>query len=268
MLLNHKSIRIIKHFVIIVFAVLISFSAFYTLWLSPKYTVPILMYHRFGYKEDNLFVTPENLERQTKYLKDKKYNIIKLDELIDGIKSGRKFKHNTVVITIDDGYQDNYSSGYPIFKKYDIPVTIFLVANQIGNDKLFLNWDEVRAMLNNGVSFGGHTKNHAYLPLTEDKDAVWDEIKGCKDIIERNIGSHINHFCYPGGGFNNTIKELVVKAGYVSVCTTNRGSSKLNLDVYELKRIKVKNTDTNEPFSFAAKLSGYYNLFRSIKEGH
>ncbi len=263
-----QMIKKIKSFLAIFFAISVLFGVFYIFSLVPsKYTVPILTYHHFGYQDDNLYVTPENLEKQIKYLKEKNYNIITLDELVAGIKSSQKFKRDTVVITIDDGYQDNYLFGYPIFKKYHVPVIVFLEANYIGRDKEFLNWDEIKVMLNNGVSFGAHTKSHAYLPSVEDKDVLWDEIKGPKDIIERNIGTKVNHFCYPVGGFNNTIKGLVAKAGYMSACSTNKGLVKFNQDIYELKRIKITNADTNKPFCFAAKLSGYYNIFRSIKKG-
>ena len=60
------------------------------------------------------------------FLKEKHYNVIPLDELVEGIKKGNKFARNTVVITFDDGYQDNYSYAYPVSEKvrlscYDIP---------------------------------------------------------------------------------------------------------------------------------------------------
>jgi peptidoglycan/xylan/chitin deacetylase (PgdA/CDA1 family) len=79
--------------------------------MSPRYSVPILFYHSFGYSGDLLTVTPENFEKQMKYIKDKGYNVISLNELVEGIKVGRKFKHNTVVITSDDGYKNNYEIG-------------------------------------------------------------------------------------------------------------------------------------------------------------
>ena len=70
------------------------------------------------------------------FLKEKHYNVIPLDELVKGIKKGKKFAHNTVVITFDDGYQDNYSYAYPILKKYGFPATIFLISDYIGNARL------------------------------------------------------------------------------------------------------------------------------------
>ncbi|HDZ76607.1 MAG TPA: polysaccharide deacetylase family protein [Candidatus Omnitrophica bacterium] len=260
--------KIIKRLLVAITTFFIIVSAFYFFWLSPRYVVPILMYHRFGYGENNLFVTPENFKRQMVYIKGNGYDVISLDELVDGIRNNRRFKHKTVVITIDDGYRDNYSYAYPILKKYNFPATIFIATNFIGNNKDFMSLDKIKAMSKNGISFGGHTKSHAYLPSVGEKTVLWSEIKGCKEFIEEKIGVDADYFCYPTGGFNEEVKATVRKAEYKGACATNRGFVELNKDVYELKRVKITNSDTNKPFSFWAKLSGYYNVFRSKKRGY
>jgi peptidoglycan/xylan/chitin deacetylase (PgdA/CDA1 family) len=226
------------------------------------------MYHRFGYEKSTLFVTPENFNRQMAYLKNKGYHVVSLDELVKGIKNNKRFKHNTVVITIDDGYEDVYKYGYSILKKYNFSATVFIIANFINNKKDFMTWDEIRNMINSNIFIGGHTKNHAYLPTIKDRNKLWDEIAVCKKLIENKTGTSVDYFCYPTGGFTDEIKKMVKKAGYKGACTTNRGFNRFNKDVYELKRIKVTNSDTNKPFNFWAKLSGYYNLFRKEKRGY
>ena len=180
------------------------------------------MYHRFGYRQNTLFVTPENFKRQMKYLKDKGYKIISLDELVEGLKTGRRFPHNSVVITADDGYEDNYTYAYPVLKKYGFPATIFVIADFIDTKKDFMSWDELREMSRHNISFGGHTKNHAYLPSIKKEGALWDETRGCKESIENRIGSNVDYFCYPLGGFTGHVKQTVKKAGYKGACTTNR----------------------------------------------
>ncbi len=257
-----------RRIIISILVALVLFCSFIFVYLPSEYVVPILMYHRFGYEESSLFVTPENFTRQLAYLKNKNYEVISLDELVEGIKNEKKFKHRTVVITVDDGYEDNYIYAYPILKKYGFPATIFIIANFIDNKKDYMNWEEIRTMSKDNISFGGHTKNEAYLPSIKKKEILWDEIAGCKKLIENKIGKPVDYFCYPTGGFTEEVKVFVRKAGYKGACTTNRGFTELNKDIYELKRIKVKNSDTIKPLSFWAKLSGYYNLFRSRKRGY
>ena len=131
-----------------------------------------------------------------------------------------------------------------------------------------MTWDEIKTMLDGNISFGGHTKNNAYLPSVETREILLDETAGCKKLIEEKIGKPVDYFCYPSGGFTQEIKIMLKKAGYKGACATNRGFIELNKDVYELKRVKVTNSDMTKPFNFWAKLSGYYNLFRSRKRGY
>ena len=259
--------KILKRVLAVIIVLCILLGAFYFFWLSPRHVVPILMYHRFGYGEGSLFVTPANFHRQIEYIKNKGYKVISLDELVEGIKNNRTFKRKTVVITIDDGYKDNYTYAYPFLKRYNFPATIFVAANLIGNEEEFMNWQEIQTMFKAGISFGGHAKNNVYLPSIKEKEALWDEISGCKKLIEDKIASPVDYFCYPIGGFTEEIKEIVKESGYKGACTTNRGLIELNKDIYELKRVKITNSDTNKPFNFWIKLSGYYNLFRSKKRG-
>ena len=276
---QNKAIKIIAKAIIgsLIF-LSISAAACYFFWLSSKYTVPILTYHYFGYEsiiEGNnlplLFVTPDNFEKQMRYLKEKGYQVISLDALVEGLKNGRKFPHNTVVITIDDGHKSIFTYAYPILKKYGFPATVFLISDYIGSKPYYLNWDEVKEMSKNNISFGGHTRNHVYLAsIKNNKDALWYEIAGCKKVIEDHLGIPISYFCYPGGEFNEDIEMLVKKAGYKGACTTNRGFDILNRrHFYELDRISVRNvnpyfsfSNLYKPIRFRAKLLGYYNLFR------
>jgi len=250
---------------LIVFFVFLSGFCF---WLFPKYTVPVLMYHNIGYKEgDSFFVTPENFLRQMEYIRDRGYEVITLDRLVESIKNKERIKRNKVVITFDDGYKDNFQYAYPVLKKLGFPASVFLVTNNMGKkftqtDKEFMSWDEVKVMSENRISFGAHTKTHCELGKIINEEGVFEEISGSKKDIETRTGAAVDYFCYPGGAFSEKAKELVVKAGYKGACTTNRGYAKVHSDVYELKRIKVTNSDTNKPFSFWAKLSGYYTVFK------
>ena len=260
----------------------VSALAYYFFWMCSRYTVPILTYHYFGYENDQgkdkrlslLFVTPEHFEKQMRYLKDKHYNVISLDELVEGMKKGKEFPHNTVVITIDDGHRSIYTYAYPVLKKNGFPATVFLITNRIGTNPDYLNWDQVNEMFKHGISFGGHTKNHIFLPLIKEKDVLWDEITGSKEAIEKHIGAPVDYFAYPSGGFTPEVEMLTKKAGYKGACTTNRGYDVLNkADFYQLGRVSVRSSDPYfsfsnwyKPMRFRAKLSGYYNLYRKKKE--
>jgi len=122
------------------------FHLFFTLYVKMKkrsYPVVILFYHRF--KEGNEATVLAKLwiksfEHQMLYLK-KWYNVISLDTLIERIKNKEDFSCPTVVITIDDGFRDNYDLAYPILKDLDLPATIYLTSGYI--DTLEAPWVDV-----------------------------------------------------------------------------------------------------------------------------
>ncbi len=242
-------------------------SVFFFLYISPKRTVPILMYHAVrDERNDTLSVSPENFSRQMAFLRKSGYSVISLGTLVEEIKKGNTFISKTVVITFDDGYEDNYVNAFPVLAKYNMPAIIFLITGYIDGQG-YLNRDQILLMSKNNVEFGGHTRNDIYLPSEKNLLCLWDEIAGSKEDIEKVTGEETEYFCYPVGGFNDEIKETVKKAGYKGACATNRGFDKPNRDVYELNRIKITNSDMNKPFHFRAKLSGFYNIFRWGKSG-
>ncbi|MDD5634554.1 MAG: polysaccharide deacetylase family protein [Candidatus Omnitrophica bacterium] len=249
-------------------AVLVLGAVFYLSYIKPQRVVPILMYHAVGdVKGNTLYVSPENFKKQMTFLHDRGYTVISLDKLVDAIASGVKFMPKTVVVTFDDGLKDNYINAFPVLVKYNMPATIFLITGSVDKRENYLNWDQVELMAKNNIDFGGHTRNNVYLPEVTDDNKLRAEIDGSKKDIEENTGREVKYFCYPTGGFNENIKRIVAESGYKGACTTNRGLVRGNTDVYELKRVKVTNSDMEKPFHFKAKISGYYNLFRKIRPG-
>ncbi len=93
----------------------------------------ILMLHRVlpSLKENrihnhqSLEITTEHLEKLIQFYKKNLYNIISLDDLYEGLTNSNLPK-KFVVFTLDDGYSDNYNYAFPIFKKNDIPFTIYI----------------------------------------------------------------------------------------------------------------------------------------------
>ena len=59
----------------------------------------------------------------------KYYHILSLDEFFDCVTSGRRLPNNSVVLTLDDGYESNYTLAYPALKEFKVPATIFITTN-------------------------------------------------------------------------------------------------------------------------------------------
>ena len=68
-------------------------------------------------------------ENQIKFLKEK-FGVISLKEYVETMNGGGKERQrNPVILTIDDGYADNYQIAYPVLKKYSVPATIFITTD-------------------------------------------------------------------------------------------------------------------------------------------
>ena len=113
------------------------FFKFVTRRLIGKRCVFILLYHKIGPQAPPLLgetVLPEDFERQIQFLK-KRYIIIDLKDLKASISNANSLR-DLVVLTSDDGYRDNYLHAFPIIKKYNVPLTIFLTTDVIGTHRL------------------------------------------------------------------------------------------------------------------------------------
>jgi peptidoglycan/xylan/chitin deacetylase (PgdA/CDA1 family) len=108
------------------------------------------MYHRFSANHNPLKVECKIFEEHVKYLK-KYFRIITTKELCERVSKGKWVPHNSVIITIDDGYADCYEFAYPILRKYDARATIFLATDFVDNRR-WLWTDKVQYILNKTAS--------------------------------------------------------------------------------------------------------------------
>lgn len=156
-----------------------------TIFFFHKKGVPSFTYHQVNPKSN---ITPELFEEHLKILKEKNMTGITLTEY-----SKQQIQKNSVLITLDDGYYDNYIHVYPLLKKYNIKATIFLntlyikeerksspsdltlskeeinyfsVNNFINNkdrgSEHYLSWKEIKEMESSGlIDFQCHSHKHA-----------------------------------------------------------------------------------------------------------
>jgi peptidoglycan/xylan/chitin deacetylase (PgdA/CDA1 family) len=260
--------RTIRNISLALLTVLIIGSIGFTFWLRDRYVVPILMYHHVGIPSGKWrlnTVSEKSFEHQMAFIKRHGFQVVSFDHLVTGMKEGQQFARNTVVLQFDDGYEDNYKYAFPILKKYGFPAMVFLVSDWVDTPDC-LTWDQVKEMEKYNFLAEAHTRHHVYLPKASLAQAQ-DEIAGSKKIIEDHLGHSIDYFAYPTGGFTEETKRLVQEAGYKAAVTTHRGRDKFNVDLYELKRIHMNNTDDQySGLIMWFKLSGYYNLFRHFKQ--
>ena len=213
--------------------------------------VPVLMYHMVSDWSSRraLAVPVKEFDRQMLYLHQRGYQVMPLETVLERLNCGKPLPRKTVVITFDDGYQDNYLNALPVLKKYHFPATVFLPCNLVGEKNLWdikrgkaevrmLTREQIAEMMLNKISFQAHTSNHVVLtdvsPARARKE-IYDSKKGLAGITGKNA----EVFCYPSGRYNNQIKGYVKAAGFNYAFTTREGRIESGDDPYALKRIRV-----------------------------
>lgn len=209
--------------------------------------VSILMYHSIDNNEVFFTVKSEVFARQMAYLSENKYRVISLTKLMELLKSNKPLPDKTVVLTFDDGFKDFYRNAWPILKKYNFPVIVFLpvsfVGQQINNSASIplklMDWTEIRELYKTGlIEFGSHTLSHPKLETLE-QGSLETEISQSKKIIEEQLQTPCLFFAAPKGGYDDRSLILIKKTGYTAAFNIKPGFINKEDDLFELKRNSI-----------------------------
>ncbi len=242
----------------------------------PLWYPPILAYHRIhpagargsaatrlsaaAGATDTPTVPPEIFERQMAILQAR-WKPVPLMELVERLEKGGPLDRRAVALTFDDGTEDTFTHAFPILEKYQIPATVFVIADNVGRPGS-LQPDQVRKMRSAGIEIGSHTLHHAYLPsLTPEQ--VREELAGSRKKLEA-LGGSVESLSYPAGGFSRQVIEEARRAGYRAACTTNRGFRRFPIDRWALRRIAL-HSSARSPWGLWIRCCGYYGLNRRLR---
>ncbi len=213
-------------------------------------TIPILLYHHIDTSPINnrYYVTPEKFEAQMKLLHDWGYTSITATMLIEAITQGTKLPPRPFVITMDDGYLDNYTNAFPITQKYGFTGVLYLVSNYIGAEN-YLTVDQVLEMYRAGWEVGSHGMNH--LDLTKvNAETAYAEVVGSRRVLEEMLGIPVLTFAYPFGAYNDVAIGYVKAAGYIGAMGASGYAPAQGLwNLYYLQRVEIKGSENEKTFT-------------------
>ena len=205
--------------------------------------VPVLNYHQINDRDKNaLTVTTKEFDAQMKLLSQEGYTTITPEEMIAAWNGEGKLPDKPVIITLDDGYADNYENAYPILKKYHLRATIFLISDFMDRFPNYLTWSEVAEMQESGlIDFESHTLSHEELSKVSDENEIWTQLDDSRKALEWNIGGgkRIRFIAYPCGEYDQRVEELTKEAGYDAAFTVNYGWSLPTENRYYLSRVPI-----------------------------
>jgi peptidoglycan/xylan/chitin deacetylase (PgdA/CDA1 family) len=155
-----------------------------------------------------------------------------------------------VIISIDDGYLDNYTNAFPILQRYGQTATIFLATDFVKRgDYNYMTWEMVAEMINAGISVEPHSRTHADL-RNQSREALIYEIQGPQRDLEPHLGYTPRFFAYPSGQYDQYTIEILEESGYWGAVTTQGGWWHGYEDRYEWTRLRVRNNTPLGDFIF------------------
>lgn len=224
--------------------------------------VAVLMYHDIDpIKQGGDIVTPALFASQLDYLRSKDMNFISLEQFRLFMKGG-KVPDNAVLVTFDDGYENFYTTAYPIMKERHIPGVSFVITGDFSKGALVATPHMTKAEIKNMTSSDpnmevqAHTdKLHYKTSDTTDaltaplvKDGVTEthehylarienDLRRCVEALRPLTPHVINTFAYPYGLHTPEVEKVAQNVGIRYAFTTELGLVTRDTDLMTIPRI-------------------------------
>lgn len=228
---------------------------------SPRDGLRILMYHSIGTAIEGDKRGLYNMEA-VQFKRHMKYLVSHYDQQLVPLSLDSLTKRALrIVLTFDDGYQDNLKVAAPLLVDLGIPFTVFVCTDPVAQRKSgFLCPEEVQELASlPGVQIGSHSASHAKLTRCNDLQ-LHQELAGSKSYLEDLIGRPICTLSYPHGDINRRVRDVAEKVGYVIGCTSRFDINAESRDPLLLCRSDMWAKDTVSVFE--EKLQGDWDWNR------
>lgn len=138
---------------------------------------------------NHISCSPEAFEGYLIYLKDRKYNTVLLPDVVAHIHGEKELPPNSIALTFDDGYLDNWTIAAPLLREYGFRGTVFVnpsfvdprdiireqvppsETEEVGRELVdgFMSWPEMREAMDAGVlDVQSHGMTHTWYPSSEE----------------------------------------------------------------------------------------------------
>lgn len=232
--------------------------------------VSILMYHSVEESNWKFSVTPTLFEKQMHYLV-RRYTVVSLSDMVLYAEGKKDLRRGSVAITIDDGYEDTYTTVFPVMKKLNLPFTVFLTTDLKPSAKLGnfprITWDQIVEMYRSGiVTFEVHGHMHKNLSeISHDESSLMTEIISGRTLLEEKLQYRSDYIAYASGHKNELVIEFLKRNGFRAGFTINEGFIRRGDNPFLLRRTQVDGTMNF--LLFKLRLTGAVELNRMFVDG-
>lgn len=225
--------------------------------------LPIIMYHSvLKSRSGNYIVSPDTLEKDLQYIKEKGYTTITMADLIRYVYEDGILPEKPILLTFDDGHYNNLGYVVPLLEKYQMKAVISIVGDytdtysktdEANLNYSYLRWKDIKTLMESEtIEFQNHT--YGLHSLTNGRNGCMKKYKESIEQYQTLLTNDLNKlqkefehqtgytpttFTYPFGGISKESYEVIKNLGFKASLSCSSGINYITKDpncLYCLKR--------------------------------
>ena len=109
--------------------------------MTSFFLPPVLCYHSIDRSGSLISVSPELFESHMNYLSAQGYHVLSMQDGLDRLNQQQAISEKTVVLTFDDGYENNYTVVRPLLTRYGFNATFYVATGFVGATAAWMKRD-------------------------------------------------------------------------------------------------------------------------------
>lgn len=211
--------------------------------------IPTLLYHHVSDAfVNNITMTPYHFREQLQFLHENGYRGISLDVALDCLRRRHPPPPRRLLITFDDGYEDVYTTAFPILQQFDFSAVVYPIVEAVGHWNEWnrrapyvanhLTWDQIDELSRHGFGFGCHTLAHHSL-LRFGAKRVRHELQTAQAILADRLGQPITTLSYPYGDHNAQTQAIAAEF-FELAFAVDTGEWNWQANPFAIRRLKIE----------------------------
>lgn len=196
----------------------------------------ILCYHAVDpFWVSPMSVTPAAFREHCEWIVRHK-EVLDLPQALARLDRKGRLPAGSVALTFDDGFASLYEHAWPILREFNLPVTVFLVAQTLTDGGQKVDWvrtpppypletltrDQVREMQTSGVRFASHSYAHRDLPGLTEHECL-EDLRASRLLLEEIVGASVRYLAYPRGLHDHRVRRAAARAGFTHAFSLPEG---------------------------------------------
>lgn len=214
--------------------------------------LPVLTYHRVAEDCDlslrQWCVRPDEFEKQMRFLRSHGFHAVTSITLAEARRKSRPLPGRPILITFDDGYLDTATTAWPILRNSDFCPEIFIVTDLVGTEASWdaelgkpaalMDWNTIRELHGEGVSFGSHLATHTPATFLTTEDLLDEALRSRLTLIQQ-LRTNVHSIAAPYGLIDERFVQVCRLSGYDIGFSCNNQFADMRSFGFNIPRIEV-----------------------------